>query len=71
MTTYTITISDDYVVPEGAMTTNEAYMTFVMNKAAESYRNQYAAANFEDGITAAREAYNASLPTPTETPDAA
>lgn len=70
MTTYTIEISDDYAVPEGALTTNEAYLTFVLNKAAESYRNQYAAANFEDGITAAREAYNASLPTPTETPDA-
>ena len=68
--TYTLTISDDYTPPQGALTTNEAYLTFVMNKAAESYRNQYAAANVEEGITAAREAYNASLPTPTETPDA-
>lgn len=68
--TYTIPISDGYTPPEGALTTNEAYLTFVMNKAAESYMHQYAAANFEDGITAAREAYNASLPTPAETPDA-
>lgn len=68
---YTLTITDDYAVPEGPLATNEAYLTFVMNKAAESYRNQYAAADFEAGITAAREAYNASLPTPTETPDAA
>jgi hypothetical protein len=44
-------------------------MTFIMNKASESYKNQYAAADFEAGITAAREAYNAALPTPTETPD--
>lgn len=69
--TYTIEISDDYAVPEGALTTNEAYLTFVMNKAAESYMHQYATANVEEGITAAREAYNASLPTPAETPDAA
>jgi hypothetical protein len=66
---YTITISDDYTPPEGALETNEAYVTFVMNSAAGSYRNQYAAADFEAGITAAREAYNAALPTPTETPD--
>lgn len=71
MTTYTITITDNYVAPEGPLATNGEYLTFVLNKAAESYRNQYAAADFEAGITAAREAYNASLPTPTETPDAA
>ena len=71
MTTYTITVSDDYVVPTGPLTTNTHYMTFVMNKAAESYRNQYAAADFEAGITAAREAYNAALSAPVETPDAA
>ena len=66
MTTYTITITDDYTVPEGPMADNQAYLTFVMNKAAESYRNQYAAADFEAGITAAREAYNAALPAPQE-----
>jgi hypothetical protein len=71
MTTYTITITDDYTVPEGPMADNQAYLTFVMNKAAESYRNQYAAADFEAGITAAREAYNAALPAPVETSDAA
>ena len=69
MTTYTITISDDYVVPTGPLTTNTHYMTFVMNKASESYKNKYTTDNVEDGITAAREAYNAALPTPTETPD--
>ena len=68
MTTYTIPVTDDYTPPEGAMTTNEAYMTFVMNRAAESYQVQYGTATVEDGITAAREAYNASLPveTPSE-----
>ena len=65
---YTITISDAYTPPEGALETNEAYFTFVMNKASESYKNQYAAANFEAGITAAREAYNAALPVPAEEP---
>jgi hypothetical protein len=68
MTTHTITISDDYVVPTGPLTTNTHYMTFIMNKASESYKNQYAAANFEAGITAAREAYNAALPVPAEEP---
>lgn len=72
MTTYTIPVTDAYTPPEGAMTTNEVYMTFVMNRAAESYMNQYAAANVEAGITAARGAYNASLPVPAEeTEDAA
>lgn len=71
MTTYTFTITDDYTVPEGPFADNAAYLTFVLNRAAESYRNQYAAADFEAGITAAREAYNAALPAPVETPDAA
>jgi hypothetical protein len=69
--TYTLNITDDYVTPDGPLDTNEAYLTFVLNRAAESYRNQYAAADFEAGITAAREAYNAALPAPVETPDAA
>ena len=68
MTTYTIPVTDDYTAPEGAIETNEAYMTFVMNRAAESYMNQYGTATVEEGITAAREAYNAALPqeTPSE-----
>ena len=63
-TDYTITIEDGYIVPEGPFATNDDYLTFVMNRAAESYMNQYGTANVEDGITAAREAYNASLPQP-------
>ena len=60
-TDYTVTIEDGYVVPEGPLATNDDYITFVMNRAAESYMNQYGTANVEDGVTAAREAYNAAL----------
>ena len=69
--TYTLTITDDYTVPEGPFADNAAYLTFVLNRAAESYAKQYAAADKEAGITAAREAYNAALPAPVETSDAA
>ena len=69
--TYTLTITDDYTVPEGPLADNAAYLTFVLNMAAASYQNQYKAADREAGITAAREAYNAALPQPAETPDAA
>jgi hypothetical protein len=66
MTTYTFTITDDYTVPEGPFADNAAYLTFVMNMAAASYARQYAQATAEEGITAAREAYNAALPAPQE-----
>jgi hypothetical protein len=69
--TYTLNITDDYTVPEGPFADNAAYLTFVMNMAAASYAKQYAAADKEAGITAAREAYNAALPAPVETSDAA
>jgi hypothetical protein len=65
--TYTLNITDDYTVPDGPMADNQAYLTFVMNMAAASYAKQYAAADREAGITAAREAYNAALPQPVET----
>ena len=61
-TDYTVTIEDGYVVPEGPLATNDDYITFVMNMAAQSYMNQYSTDNVEDGITAARDAYNAALP---------
>ena len=60
-TNYALVIDDAYAVPEGAMT-KEQYVTFVMNKAAESYRNSYGTADFDSGIQAACDAYNASLP---------
>ena len=62
--TYTIEISDAYTPPDGPFDTNEVYMTFVMNMAAKSYQGQYSTPDVESGITAARDAYNASLPQP-------
>jgi hypothetical protein len=63
---YTITIVDGYVAPTEPLDTNEAYVTFVMNMAAMSYATQYGTATSDEGITAAREAFNASLPAPVE-----
>lgn len=60
-TTYTVTIDDDYVTPEGALT-KEQYLNFVMNKAAESYKKSYNTADFDSGIQAALDVYNAALP---------
>jgi hypothetical protein len=62
MTDYTVQIVDDYVQPTTPLATNEDYVDFVMNMAAQSYMHQYNTATSEDGITAAREAFNASLP---------
>ena len=62
MTDYKVAIVDDYVAPTTPLATNEDYVDFVMNMAAQSYKNQYNTATSEDGITAAREAFNASLP---------
>jgi hypothetical protein len=62
VTTYSIPITNGYIPPEGPFDTNKIYLTFVNNRAAESYMNQYSTANVEDGITAARQAYNATLP---------
>lgn len=59
-TEYTLTIDDAYVVPEGELT-KEQYVNFVMNKAAESYKNSYGTADFDSGIQAALDVYNASV----------
>lgn len=64
MTTYKINVTADVYPQPGEIGTNAEYMTYVVNKAAESYQNQYGAESKDDGITAAREAYNASLPQP-------
>jgi hypothetical protein len=61
---YQVTIEDDYVQPTTPIETNEGYVDMVMNMAAQSYMHQYNTATSEDGITAAREAFNASLPEP-------
>jgi len=58
---YTILIDPNYVVPDGPLN-NEQYVDFVMNMAAKSYQAQYGAATPDEGITAARAAFNASLP---------
>jgi hypothetical protein len=60
--TYTIEISDAYAPPEGPFADNTAYVAHVMNMAARSYAGQYSTEDVESGITAAREAFNASLP---------
>lgn len=60
--TYTVTIVPDFPQPTVQLATNEEYVNFVMNMAAQSYMNQYGTATPEDGITAARNALNATLP---------
>lgn len=62
MTTHSIDITADAYPQPGVINTNEEYLAYVINRAAESYQNQYGTASKEDGITAAREAYNASVP---------
>jgi hypothetical protein len=61
---YQITIENEYVQPTTAIATDEGYVNMVMNMAAQSYMHQYNTATSEDGITAAREAFNAALPEP-------
>jgi len=70
MTTYSINVTADvYPQPTAPLVTNEAYLTFVLSRAAESYQTQYAAASKDAGVTAAREAFNASLPQPEPEPE--
>ena len=59
---YTVTTVADYVQPTTPLATDGEYVNMVMNMAAQSYMNQYGTDNVEDGVTAAREAYNAALP---------
>jgi hypothetical protein len=67
MATYSINVTADVSPqPTEPFDTNEAYLTFVVNRAAESYQTQYSAASKDAGITAAREAFNASIPAPVE-----
>jgi hypothetical protein len=67
MTTYSINVTADvYPQPTEPLDTNEAYLTFVVNRASESYMSQYSTASKDAGITAAREAFNASIPAPVE-----
>jgi hypothetical protein len=61
MTDYTIQIDDNYVLPAGPLDADQ-YVNFVMNRAAESYKNQYGTTTCDEGIQAACDAYNAALP---------
>ncbi len=42
--------------------TKEQYIDWVVNRASESYMNQYSTASKEDGIQAACDAFNAAIP---------
>lgn len=64
MTDHALTITDGYTPPEGPLDASQ-YVTFVMNRAAESYMAQYKTATVNEGIQAACDAYNAALPVPT------
>jgi len=64
MTDYTVQIVDNYVQPTTPLATNDGYMDMVCNMAAASYQAQYNTATSDEGITAARNAFNASLPEP-------
>jgi len=61
MTEYTVTTVADYVQPTTEITTDEGYVDMVMNMAALSYMAQYGAATPDEGIAAARAAFNAGL----------
>jgi hypothetical protein len=59
MAKYTI----DTNKPEpGPFAKDQEYVQFVVSSAALSYMNQYGTKTPDEGITAAREAYNAGLP---------
>ena len=64
----TIQITDDYVKPEGELT-SEQYVAFVLNMAAQSYAKQYSVTGVDAGIAAARDAYNAAVPKPDPAPE--
>ena len=63
----TLTIKQDYAVPEGPLDTQQ-YMEFVVNMATKSYQTHYGVDTIKAGVEAARDAYNAALPEPEPTP---
>ena len=62
MSEYIVTTVPDYVQPTTAIADNEGYVDMVMNMAALSYMAQYSVATPDEGLAAARAAFNASLP---------
>ena len=59
-TNYAVVMDDEYT-PPAIINTNQDYINFVLNKAAESYQKQYNTADKESAITAAIESFNANL----------
>ena len=57
--TYTVTLDENYAVPETHLTAEE-YVNFVMNHAAKSYMNRYST-SFADAVQAACDAYNETV----------
>jgi hypothetical protein len=64
MSVYTVDVIPEVSPQPTEPLTNAQYIDWVVNRAAESYQTQYGAASKEAGITAAREAFNASIPAP-------
>lgn len=60
---------DTSITTAGPFATDAEYLQFVIVNAALSYQQQYGTATPDEGITAAREAYNASLPVAEPVPD--
>jgi hypothetical protein len=61
---YELIVEDSYELPTTTFETNQEYLNFVINMASKSYKSQYQTATVEDGITAAREAYNETVVIP-------
>lgn len=61
MSEYTFITVPDYVQPTTEIATDEGYVDMVMNMAALSYMAQYGVSTPDEGISAARAAYNAGL----------
>jgi hypothetical protein len=62
MSTYTVDVIADVFPQPTAPITAAEYINFVVNRAAESYMAQYGTASKEEGIQAACDAFNASIP---------
>lgn len=62
MSIYTVDVTPDVFPQPTAPLTAAEYINFVVNRAAESYMSQYGSASKEEGIVAACDAFNASIP---------
>jgi hypothetical protein len=64
----TIDTNTPNAVPPVAFETDQEYVQYVMSNAARSYQAQYGTATADEGIAAARLAYNAGIPQPEPPP---